>query len=236
MTLGPTHRPWHSNLDFKSILQRGLMRGLALGMAAAVLVSVGACNLLTPLVFVGDHKKKILAEFDKLPESKVVILVWVDAATLFDYPHARFELAAYISDKLQTEMTHRKQGIEIVDPRDVEDHLQARAEARINPQAVGTHFDADFVVFVEVLAFQVRDPQQPQFVQGRIEAGVAVQDIRAERGRGQRYDLIAVQAKYPQDNPVLMSGTNTPLVREATYRRFAEEVARKFYDYTVDLL
>jgi hypothetical protein len=32
-----------------------------------------------------------------------------------------------------------------------------------------------------------------------------------------------------------MSATNSPLVREATYRKFAEEVARKFYEHTVAL-
>ncbi len=202
---------------------------------AAVALFAGSCNLLTPLVFVGDHKKKILAEFDKLPNSKVAVLVWADAATLFDYPHARFELAAYVGDKLQTELAQRKQPIELVDARDVEDFLQKNLGARIDPQKVGRHFDVDYMVFVEMLGFQIRDSQQPQLLQGRLEAAVAVQDVRAEGGRGQRFDLVSVRVVYPHESPVLMSASNSQLVRESAYRKFAEEVARKFYDYTVDL-
>ena len=62
------------------------------------------CNLLTPLIFVGEHKKKVSPEFDKLQNSRVAVLVWIDQVVLFDYPYARFELCTYISDKLAAEM------------------------------------------------------------------------------------------------------------------------------------
>ena len=204
-------------------------------LALALVAAIGGCNLLVPFAFVGDHKRKVLAEFDKLPKQRVAILVWTDQATLFDYPYARVELATFISDKLRHEMTQRGLGTEVVDARDVEDFLQKNLDARVDPAAVGRQFKTDYVVYVEVLEFQIRDAEEPQFLRGRVEAAVSVHDVRPEPDRTSRYTLTPVKCLYPDDQPVLMSATNSPLIREGTYRKFAEEVARIFHEYTVDL-
>ncbi len=210
------------------------VRKLHRGVLVALLLLAG-CNLLTPLVFLGEHKKKIMPEFDKLPGRRVAILVWTEPATLFDYPHARFELASYIWEKLSMEMAQRNLRTEVVDPRDVEDFIQKDVDAQINPHTVGRHMDADYCIYVEIIEFQIRDARQPQFLQGRIVASVSVHDIRADPDQQGRFELAPVRTTYPDKSPVLMSATNAVLVREATYRKFAEEVARKFYEYTVAL-
>ena len=201
----------------------------------SLLPLVASCNLLTPLVFVGEHKKKVLPEFDKLAGKRVAVLVWTDPSTLFDYRYARFELATYIGDKLYSEMRRRNLTIDVVDPRDVEDFVQRNLDARLDPQAVGREFKADYVIYLEVLKFQFREPHQPQFLRGEIHASVSVHDIRADPDQLRRYELATVRCAYPEGAPVLMSAVNSPLIREATYRKFAEEVARKFYEHTVDL-
>ena len=196
---------------------------------------VASCNLLTPLVVLGEHTKKVSPEFDKLAGKRVAVLVWTEPATLFDYPHVRFELATYIGDKLHAEMGQRKLGTEVVDPRDVEDYLQKNIDAQIDPYAVGRKFNTDYVIYLELLEFQIRDAQMPQFLRGRIQASVSVHDIRAERESQRRYELTPVQCVHPEDAPVQMSATNSPQIREATYRKFAEQVARKFYEHTIEL-
>lgn len=204
-----------------------------LGMA--VLPFVVACQMLTPLIFIGEPKKTISPEFDKLAGSKVVILVWTDQATLFDYPHARIELATYLGDKLYSEMAQRNLGTEIVDPRDVEDFLQRNTAAQVDAERVGRHFRADHVIWVEVYKFQVRDPTQPQFLRGEIHASLAVYDLRSDSDAATRYELAPIECIYPEGPPLLLTATNSPLVRESMYRKFAEQVSRKFYEHTVDL-
>ncbi len=194
-----------------------------------------ACNWLTPIIFIGEHQKRIFPEFDKLPNKRTAVLVWTDPATLFDYPHARFELATYFSDKLSYEMEQRKLGSDVVDSRDVEDYLQQDLDARIDPQRVGRKFQADYVIYIEILTFQVRDPEVPQFLQGRLEASVTVYDTRDDAGLMTKYELTPVTTMYPMGGPVVMTATNSPLVREGLYRMFAEEVARKFYEHKRDL-
>jgi len=194
-----------------------------------------SCNLLTPIIFVGEHRKKVSPEFDRLGNSRVAILAWTDPATLFDYPHARFELATYVGDKLAAEMAHRSKSIEVIDPRDVEDFLQRDINAEIDPQAVGREFGTDYVVYVEVYEFQMRDPDMPQFLQGHINASISVHDIRADPGSARRYELTSVTCAHPETGPVTFSPSNAPLIRRETYRKFAELVARKFYEHTVEL-
>lgn len=194
-----------------------------------------ACNWLTPIIFIGEHEKRVLPEFDKLPHKRVAVLVWVDPATLFDYPHARYEVASYLSDKLSYEMEQRKLGTELVDTRDVEDFLERDLDARIDPDLVGKHFKADYVIYVEVLSFQIRDPNVPQYLQGRIGASVTVHDTRSDSGLPEKFELTPVNAVYPEGSPVVMTSANAPIVREGLYRTFAELVARKFYEHTVSL-
>jgi len=197
-------------------------------------LAVTGCNLLTPLIFVGEHKKTISAEFDKLSESRVAILVWADQSTLFDYPHIRFELATYVGDKLFAETLQRKLNVDVVDPRDVEDYVQMNVDAGIDPSIVGKHFDADYVIYMEVLNFQMRDAHHAQFLHGNLTASVSVHDMRADPDQPQVFDLAPVQCVYP-DSPILLTATNSLHVREAMYHKFSELVARKFYEYEVDL-
>ena len=201
-------------------------------LAPTLLLAV-ACNLLTPLALFVEPRKNVAPEFDKLPGKKVAVLVWTEPATLFDYPHTRFELATYIGDKLYTELGRREAGTTIVDPRDVEDFVQKTPSAQLDPYAVGEKFDADYVVYLEVLQFQLRDPNAPQFHRGRIEASESVYDVRGDASTQRRYDLITARCEYPDEAPVALTATNAPLVREATYRKFAETVARKFYEHTI---
>lgn len=201
----------------------------------AMLPMLASCNLLTPLAVMGVQRKRIPPEFDKLAGTRVVIQVWTDPSTLFDYPYARLELATYLGDKLHSEMGQRNMAVEVIDSREVEDFLQRNPDARINPAALGKKFEANYVIYVEVAGFQIRDPGEPQFLRGRINASVSVHDVAADARDARRYELTPVEAVYPEDQPVLINATNSPLVREATYRKFAEMVARKFYEYTIDL-
>ena len=201
---------------------------------AASLLCAGACNLLRPLAFLPEAKQKVPAEFDKLRNRRAAVLVWVPTSTLFDYPHARLELATYVADKLAYETAQRDQGTSLVAARDVEDFLQKNVDAQVNPQLVGKKFDCNYVIYLEVLQFHIRDPNQPQMLRATIEAAVTVHDIRADAERAQRVPLETVKCEYPTDGPVLLSATNSMQIRAGAYRKFAEMAARKFYDHTED--
>ena len=115
----------------------------------------------------------------------------------------------------------------------MEDFLQKNPAARIDARAVGRAFDADYVIFIEVLRFQIRDSDHPKLLRGRIHASVSVHDRAADQDQLRRFELAPVDCVYPRGGSVMLTATNSPLIREQTYRKFGEMVARKFYEHTV---
>lgn len=212
-----------------------MIRSLLALSILLIVPPIVSCNLLTPIVFVAGHTKTVTAEFDKLPGTRVAVLVWTDPSTLFDYPHARIELATFLADKLSAEMSRRRLNTHVISPRAVEDFIQKNVRAQIDPRAVGLAVGADHVIFLEVIRFAMRDPDHPQFLRGRIDATVVVHDIRAEPDELRSYPLTPVNCLYPDSGPVALSAVNSPLIREGVYRQFAEIVARKFYEHTLKL-
>ena len=204
-------------------------------VVVALLGAAAGCNWLTPLAVVGEHKQRVYAEYDKLPDQRVVVLLWTPPESLFDYPYLRFELSNFAADELVQGLSQAQHTIDLVDPRDVEDYLQSQLDTRIDPAEVGRHFHADCVVYLELLQFQLRDPHEPQFLQGQAEASVAVHDLTEGDEGSVRYELTPVRVSYPQQGKVVFSATNALLVRESTYRLFSEELAQKFYDHSIDM-
>lgn len=202
----------------------------AISLSAAALTLTG-CNLLVPFIFIGEHKRSVPAEFSKLQGKRAVVLVWAEAATLFDYPHVRLELATYISDKIAAGV----KDCELVDPQRVEDLLARNLDAAVDPVLTGKHFKADFVVYVELLKFQIREPATPDLVQAHVQAPVSVYDLTADPDETGRFTLNPVDVVCPESQPLLMSSRTALLVRQQAYERFSEKIARKFFDHKVDL-
>ena len=91
------------------------------------------------------------------------------------------------------------------------------------------------MIYRGVPRFKMRNPRRPRSLRGRWDGSVPVPDVRPNPTKLRRYELNPVRCIHPEGSPVLLSRTNAPLVREATYRKFAEQVARKFYEHTVEL-
>lgn len=200
-------------------------------LLAPLAISVGGCSWLVPLIFIGEHKERVPAEFDKLDGKLTAVVVWADQETLFDYPHVRMELSMHISDKMWSSMKK----VRLVDSRKIEDYIQKNIETSVDPKAIGSAFDCDMVVYVELLDFQIRDREAPDFVRGRIDAAVSVYDISTDPDESRRYELDDVETVFPEMQSLLFNDTNALVVRKETYEKFAETVARKFYKYEKEL-
>lgn len=200
-----------------------------MGMVAVSLLS--GCNWLIPFMFIGEHKRSVPPEFDKLAGHRVVVLVWAEPETLFDYPHVRLELASYVGDKIAAGVTD----CDVVDPQLVEELIERNPNAAVDPAKVGGRFDADYVIYIELIDFQIRDPSSPDLVRAYVNASVAVNDLRADPDETNRFVLKSVQVRCPEHQALIMSSHNAQLVRQQSYEKFSEIVARKFFKHMVDL-
>ncbi len=190
-----------------------------------LLTSLVGCNLLIPVVLMQEHKRKVPAEFSRLEGKKTLVTIWAPPETLFDYPRVRLELTSFIADKLKAQV----KDIRMVEPMKVEDHIQRSLHADTDPARLGRQFEADMVVYLELLEFQIRDPHVPDLVQARIRASVQVRDLTADPDEPQFYELTPASIVEPENGPQLMTQANVVQIRRAAYAKFAEAVARKFY-------
>lgn len=204
-----------------------------IGIVACVLATTAcvSCNMLLPLVFLTEHKEKVPAEYDKLEGKRTLIAVWAPQETLFDYPHVRMELALHVAERIDAHVKN----VTLIDGRRVEDYVQRQLSSTIDPEKMGEVFDAEQVVYIELLEFQMRDPGAPDFLRATINASVTVFDLASESGSPRRYPLQDVEVLYPPDNPVLFTATSAVQVRKAAYDAFADEVSRKFYDHEIEM-
>ena len=117
----------------------------------------------------------------------------------------------------------------------VEEFLDRNLDAVVNPARVGSGFDADYVVYIELIDFQIRDPSAPDLVRAHLNASVSVSDLRADPDETSHFSLKPVQVRCPEHQPLIMSSRNATLVRRQSYEKFSEVVARKFYKHMIDL-
>lgn len=210
-----------------------MRRNVAATVAATigVLGLVGACNLLLPAAVLMDPPTKTVpAEFARLGGRQVLVLVWARPATLAVFPFARYDTARHVCSKLRAMVP----GVKLISPSRVEEYLEQSGEMMVDPVATGRHFDAEMVVFCELLTFQTRDPRTPQLLQGKITSSVVVYDLTGGEQESERYELSTAAVAVPEGQPVgAMSGQELQ-IRKETCEAFGEAVARKFVEHKVE--
>ncbi len=196
-------------------------------LCGCLLWGAAGCNWLKPLAFVlPEPKQTITAEFSHL-EGAVAVVTWVPPETLYEYPNARLEVSAHVVSHLQANVDR---ALHFADVMAVEAYIEETGMRAVDPEAVAGRFDARYVVYLEVLEFDIRDPQVPEFLQGRIRASVVVYDLSDPDMPPRTYDLEPVAVLVPE-HPVRFSQSNALVVRKAAYDTFAGKVAMKFYDH-----
>ena len=195
-----------------------------------MVLATAGCNLLVPLIFLHPGTKKVPPEYARLENRKALVMVWAEPETLYDYQHIRLELASYIGDEIRAGV----EGVQLINERKVEDYLQRTPEAAVDPRMVGGHFGAEMVVYVELMEFQIRDPESPDLLQGKARAAVRVHDLTTDSDELGYQELAEVAVIYPAQ-AVLYTLTAPVVIRNETYKQLAELVGRKFYTHEQEL-
>jgi hypothetical protein len=209
--------------------------GIGLGHRMAVLGSalllVGLCScrlLLYPIMATApDPTKKVPAEFGRLAGHRVAIVVWADQGTLFEYPYIRFELAEYVAYHLKQKI----RPIGLVSNREIAAYQQSHYDwDSVAPARIGQQFDADLVLYVEVLEYTTRGGGTDYLLSGRGRVALAVHDVRAEPSQQRGYHGEA-QVRYPESGSLGSTEATTATVHRRTLDLLAQAVAKKFYDH-----
>lgn len=189
-------------------------------------VVLAGCNWFTPLAFIlPEHKRQVSAEFTQLSGS-VAVMVWADSPITYDYPSLTLDVAAHVSDRLQAVVPE----IKPIDVNDLEDFIKQKPRGRL-PEDVGRHFQADYVIYLELLDFGLREASTPDIIQGRVYSSIVVYTFKDPQAPPQRNELVPISVKVPEGGPTHFSPGELHRVRKDLYETFAGQVAAKFYDH-----
>jgi len=203
---------------------------------SACLQALMACFLLaSPLLlsgcwlFAADERmrgKEVVAEYLGLADKSVAIVVYVEPATLNEFPDAREEVSAHIARQMRENMPTTR----LLDPKDVI-HWQDETInwVGLSEKDIGKHFGVDRVLMVEVLDYSTRMKDGYSDLQGNIRATAKVFEVDTAESVPSWTGSFDV--RWPKDGPVDTDRVNEVVVRMRTLQSFSEKVVNCFYTH-----
>ena len=122
----------------------------ALGaVLTALLLTLGGCGLWGGHSYEAGASPK-LTQYRGLPRQRVVLLVYCDDATTFLYPQARQEVSSFVAAELAKKLPKAQ----LVNYHTVIDYQNnTPAWDALPVKAIGKHFSADRVIYIELIAY-----------------------------------------------------------------------------------
>lgn len=194
-----------------------------LGLLGAALAG---CQLfMAPFLLWGkEPTRKVAAEYPYLAGKKVCVLVWAEPYTLFEYPHAQFDVAEHV----RVAMERAVQGVSFVPNRQIVEFQRRNADWEAeHPARLGARFGAERVLEIQLTRYSTREPSSPHLCRGHIAANAKVYDTAAPDAEPTY--TTAIETAYPPDS-FGAYGTDDRAIRRATMQAFAAELAGRFYD------
>lgn len=194
---------------------------------AALSVQAG-CNLIAfPAMLMAEAQTdKVPAEFSKLENKKVAIVVWAEPGALFQFPHMRLELASQIAYQMSIHLKTTS----VVPPQMIADYQNRNTNwDAVSPSEIGKQFGADYVIFVELLEYSTREPQTPGLFHGKAKASVVVHDVADPAAR---WTLSPTSVDFPQNRTNMMNSDDQAVHRQML-EVLASQITAKFYSHEI---
>ena len=207
---------------------RSTFRGiLPLAVLAAALGTGCAVNLmgLPYFLFAGESKLPPKWELlkDKRDTARILVLSYADPSMRFGYDAVDAEL----SNALVTEIAGAEPRFEVVPPHEVLEWRERHPDlADMDLVQIGEEFDVDYVLFIDLLDFDLNTTKNHMLLQGRTRVRVHVTEV--DRGMQIHDDEYARQ--YPPDAPIPLGRVSTEAVFQ---RRFLQRMAKEISWYIV---
>lgn len=163
------------------------------------------------------------AEFGGLAKHSVAIVIYADPDAQYEYPHARLDLAGRLGAELQQNV----KDIRVTDPRKVvryqDENLDWDAADRTK---LGKDFGVDYVLYISLAKYTMREPGSEYLYRGEIIADVAVHQVSLPERQSRVFVLNGFRVSHP---PEAVPADNDILVRTFADAEFATRLAKKFY-------
>ncbi|MBS3734181.1 MAG: hypothetical protein KGY99_04570 [Phycisphaerae bacterium] len=208
-----------------------MLKKTVLWLLVAALPLTGGCRAVRYLAYLfapGSRTRSVDAAFADLKGQRVAVVVFTDIHTQYEYPRARSRLA----QRVTAELDDKVDDVETVDPQAV------LAYQRENPYwdaedktALAERFDADYVLFVAVTEYAMREPGSTTLYRGRITAEASVYEGGVPERAARIWQTDRVATRYPEDAAMGNPEGSLIRIRDRTEQRFVAKLVKNFYKH-----
>ena len=215
--------------------RRDALRKLAAVAGGVMMVSTTGCSkilLSSGKILFGDPK--ITSEFTKLTQVDLckgdkAVLVVCSTPESVDADNSSLRL------DLIDGVTHRMKlnGVKIINPNRVADWLESHDSSVPDLQQLAQDFDTDYIAWIEVQTFSLREPNSHNLLRGQTSGYIRV--ARIEDFGGQRRAMMAYNREfamtYPEHQPVSETGRSAIVFHKEYLSRLCDLLAERFYNH-----
>ncbi|MDZ4685420.1 MAG: hypothetical protein SH850_10190 [Planctomycetaceae bacterium] len=200
---------------------------LPLGLLSGCSLGVMANRMFTGDPTTPSHFKAMTGTDLTKGKDKVVVICSTPTSVEADLSTLNLDILDGVSRRLKIH------GVEIVSPDKVARWIDENGGVVPDPTAMANAFDADYVAWIDLNTFSIREEHSPKLLRGRTQGFVRV--FRVEQLSDEKIALAAFNSEftstYPAHQPVSENGRSALLFQKEYIDRICDELAEKFYDH-----
>jgi hypothetical protein len=197
-------------------------RAKAAALALALLSGMG-CSLdvlaLPYFMFAGEPKTHPPVQLCKgrKDKKKLLVLVYADTGIQWGYQAVDAELTGLLIGQI----AQGDSRIELVPERTIREWKDRNADwMDKDPQAIGEHFDVDYILFAEITSFTLNTTRNQFLLQGHTDILLKIWDVNAEE--------VIFSSVFERDYPSARQVELQSVASEEDFRRkFLRRIARE---------
>jgi hypothetical protein len=160
-------------------------------------------------------------------EHKLVVICSTPASVDGDLSSLNIDLIDGITRRMKI------QGVKVIDPDEVAKWIDDNGGVITDPSEMAKAFKADYVAWIEVYTFSLKEENSPKLLRGRTSGFIRVYQV--EEVSGERMALSAFNTEFnttfPEHKPVSETGRSALTFQKEFTDRICDELAEKFYDH-----
>jgi hypothetical protein len=140
-----------------------------------------------------------------------------------------WDLSGKLTQILEEHYKENKERVKVIPPSQVKTYMNGHPRWReLPPQDIGKHFDADWVINLEIASISLFDRSSANFFyHGNAEIQVTVTDVHKPVGEGTVFDE-PYQLEYPKSHPMERGEMSVQQFRAKFIDRLAKDLSQYF--------
>lgn len=199
-------------------------------LLAGLAVLAGGCQAMYFLTD-PDQQKDVKAEYSKIGDRKIAVVVWADQATIDMYPQARKHVAKAVAYYIAKNLPKAR----LVEPDEVE-AIQARGNdwEGWSCKQLAERLKCELILRIDLLDYTTRAGDARELRKGRVRGTMHLYDVNHGEGRDSVFQSDAL-VTYPPGSIHGVPDMDDEQMFHETVDLFGQTVARKFYDHSESL-